>query len=218
MADIIVVTRFQTQAGKEEELYRAARPFLAETRKESGCIAYDVYQNLGDKTFGIFHEIWQDWNAVDSHIHSRHFGSFMATANRILVNLNRQGDNPFEVNTARVFDPADPPTTAIVLVATRMKAAPGKADRVAADTQATIIGPSNSEEGCLGYDLYQNNTDSDLFMLYEQWKGFKAIQDHMATLHFGAFMTSAPKMLTPWKVGTQDFFEVLICTPFVPAQ
>ena len=217
MANVTVITRFRTRAGSEDELFKAVDPFLKKTRKEEGCVIYDVYRNVRDGTFGIFHEVWRDWQAINSHIGSSHFQQFMGAASPLLINLNERGDNPFEVNTAQLFDPSQPPTAEIVLVATRMKAAPGKAKQVAEDTRTLVLNPSNNEEGCLGYDLYQNRTDADLFLLYEQWRGFKAIQDHMATGHFNAFMKAAPVMLIPPETGTKDLFEVMICTPYLPS-
>lgn len=216
MANLTVVTRFRTRRGQELEFHSAVQPFLKETRKEEGCLVYDVYQNVQDGTFGIFHEVWKDWEAIGAHINSSHFQQFMGTASRLLVNLNEEGENPFEVNTAQSFDPSNPPTTEIVLVATRMKATHGKADLFLNRSRALILGPSNEEDGCVGYDLYRNKTDSELFMLYEQWRGFEAIREHMATGHFNAFMKAAPEMLMPPKEGAKDLFEVMICTPYVP--
>jgi quinol monooxygenase YgiN len=54
----------------------------------------------------------------------------------------------------------------------------------------SIIEKSNSEEGCLGYMLYQNPYEKTSFIFVEKWKNQAAIDFHFATEHFKEFGAS----------------------------
>ena len=75
-----------------------------------------------------------------------------------------------------------------------------------------ILKPSAAETGCTAYQLYQSLDRQEDFILYEVWKGFKAIQEHMSTSHFESFMGAAPSLFKPLNKG--QFFQVMICVPY----
>jgi len=58
----------------------------------------------------------------------------------------------------------------------------------------SIIEKSNSEEGCLGYMLYQNPYEKTSFIFVEKWKNQAAIDFHFATEHFKDFGASTADM------------------------
>jgi quinol monooxygenase YgiN len=213
---VIVVTRMQVKENKIDEFFQTASPFLAETRKEGGVLLYDLYQDKVDSSFCILHEEWKNLEAINVHMTTSHFGEFMGKSSGLLERMDPAIDNPFQVTIAQPFDPEHPPTSEIVLVATRMKAKTSSIDEVKTETISTIVEPSKAEDRCLGYDLFQNKDDTSLFILFEQWNGFKAIADHMKTDHFAAFMKLSARLLTPLKEGSSELFEVMICTPYSP--
>jgi len=51
-----------------------------------------------------------------------------------------------------------------------------------------LIEPTRQEEGCLQYDLHQDNTASEIFIFYENWTNRELWQIHMATEHIKAYM------------------------------
>jgi len=46
-----------------------------------------------------------------------------------------------------------------------------------------LIEPTQSEKGCINYDLHQNNEDISHFMFYENWESYEDWQNHMKTSH-----------------------------------
>ncbi|MCJ8284441.1 MULTISPECIES: putative quinol monooxygenase [unclassified Halomonas] len=53
--------------------YRASLlGLVAPTRKEPGCLLYDLHCNRDNPTHFIFYEIWDSQAALDSHSESRH--------------------------------------------------------------------------------------------------------------------------------------------------
>ncbi len=43
------------------------------TRKEAGCISYELCHDLKNPGHFIFIEEWQDYDALDAHVTSEHF-------------------------------------------------------------------------------------------------------------------------------------------------
>ena len=46
-----------------------------------------------------------------------------------------------------------------------------------------LIGPTRAEEGCISYQLLQNNADPTDFTFVEEWVSDTAIDAHFATPH-----------------------------------
>jgi quinol monooxygenase YgiN len=64
-----VVARFQVRPDRLEEFVAAARAGLVEpTRKEHGCIAYDLCQDRSDPTCFAMIEEWETQEALDAHL------------------------------------------------------------------------------------------------------------------------------------------------------
>ena len=47
-----------------------------------------------------------------------------------------------------------------------------------------LIHESREEDGCISYELYDNNNDANSFVLIENWISQKAIDEHNQTEHF----------------------------------
>jgi len=210
MSYITVVSKCRCRPGKSNEYISALNEFLGPSREEEGCISYDVYQDTQDSQNFIFHEIWKDQEAVSIHINSSHFKRFMETSDPLLEKL--AGDSPFLVTIASPFDPQSPPQGSEIIVATLCSSQPGKSSEVRNSAPALILHASCAEPGCSAYQLYQGIEKEDLFMLYEVWKGFSAIQEHMGTAHFAQFMEKAPSLFVPEE--KKGVFSVNICTPY----
>jgi len=103
-----------------------------------------------------------------------------------------------------------------VIVVTRMEAKDGLED-AAKQALVTLITATRKEPGTLRYDLYQQNYDDlGCFVLYEEWKSQEAIDAHMATDHFKAFVAKVPELLqVVEELGSP--FEVMVGVPFNPA-
>ena len=69
---ITVVATFQARPGKETELRTALLGLLAPTRKEIGCLNYDLHQAPDDPARFLFHENWTSKAALDAHMQSPH--------------------------------------------------------------------------------------------------------------------------------------------------
>jgi quinol monooxygenase YgiN len=69
---VTVVAMFQARPGKEAELRAALIELVAPTRKENGCLNYDLHQSPEDAARFLFHENWTSKAALDVHLQSAH--------------------------------------------------------------------------------------------------------------------------------------------------
>src|SRR5689334_20696462 len=58
----------KVKEGQEKALVKVARPCIAATRKEKGCIAYELNQDLDDPRQFVFYEKWQSVDALAAHL------------------------------------------------------------------------------------------------------------------------------------------------------
>jgi quinol monooxygenase YgiN len=68
-----VVARVVTLPGKEDEFKALAVNLVELSRKETGCIKYELLQNQSDSTDFTFVEEWVSDAALDTHLTTPHF-------------------------------------------------------------------------------------------------------------------------------------------------
>jgi quinol monooxygenase YgiN len=70
---IKVVAHVRAKAGKEEEMKKVMLSLIEPTRKEAGCLRYELYQNKEDAADLTFVEDWEGDAALDAHMQTPHF-------------------------------------------------------------------------------------------------------------------------------------------------
>lgn len=51
-----------------------------------------------------------------------------------------------------------------------------------------LIRPTRAEEGCINYDLHQDEQNPNLFLFYENWENRTLWQKHMNNTHLVAYV------------------------------
>jgi len=64
-----------------------------------------------------------------------------------------------------------------------------KIELVKAELQK-LIEITRAEDGCIQYDLHQNNEDPAHFLFYENWTSRELWQTHMIAPHLAAYMAA----------------------------
>ena len=77
---IIVITRAKIRAGARAEFVAAARECIAATRREHGCLAYDIHESLTEPGQFVSLEGWETRLDVDRHMQQPHLLAFLAVA------------------------------------------------------------------------------------------------------------------------------------------
>ena len=67
-----VVARIVARSGKEDELRTLLRGLIEPTRREPGCVTYELLQNTADPTDFTFVEEWSSGADLDAHLQSAH--------------------------------------------------------------------------------------------------------------------------------------------------
>ena len=67
-----VVARVVARLGKEDELRTLLRGLIEPTRRELGCVTYELLQNTADPTDFTFVEEWSSGADLDVHLQSAH--------------------------------------------------------------------------------------------------------------------------------------------------
>jgi quinol monooxygenase YgiN len=85
MKTITVVATFQAKPGKESELMKALISLVAPTRKETGCLNYDLHVSPGDPAKFLFHENWTSKAELDAHLKSPHIQVLLPRLDELCV-------------------------------------------------------------------------------------------------------------------------------------
>src|SRR5262245_47477197 len=81
----------------------------------------------------------------------------------------------------------------LLTVVAHLHANPGKEDELRTALLA-LLEPTRAEEGCVQYDLHQENGSSGHFVFYENWKSKAALDEHLATPHLTALQARVPEL------------------------
>ncbi len=74
-------------------------------------------------------------------------------------------------------------------IVANIKAQPDKIDLVKSEL-LKLIEITRNEDGCLNYDLHQDNENPAHFMFYENWESRDLWQTHMNAPHLAAYMAA----------------------------
>ena len=77
-----------------------------------------------------------------------------------------------------------------------------KIDQVKAEFQKLLEITRAQDEGCITYDLHQDNEDPTKFLVFEIWASEALLQKHANSDHFKAFITTTEDMLALFTVNT----------------
>jgi quinol monooxygenase YgiN len=66
-AGVILVAMVKAKPGQEEAVKEILLALVDPTRKESGCLCYNLHQAKDDKTQFLFYEQWASKEALDAH-------------------------------------------------------------------------------------------------------------------------------------------------------
>jgi quinol monooxygenase YgiN len=80
---LTLVVTFQARPGREAELRAALTGLLAPTRREAGCINYDLHIAPDDPSKFLFYENWTSRTHHEAHDKTPHVQSLRARINEI---------------------------------------------------------------------------------------------------------------------------------------
>lgn len=72
-----LVAKFIVKEDKIEEFKKYSEELVAETRKENGCISYQLFQDINDSKILTFIEEWENQKSIDNHNNSKHITALL---------------------------------------------------------------------------------------------------------------------------------------------
>ena len=81
------------------------------------------------------------------------------------------------------------PLTVVAL----LHAQPGKED-VLRQALLALVDPTRTEDGCIQYDLHQENQEPGHFVFVERWTSKEALDRHLASPHMSAILARFPEL------------------------
>jgi len=88
---ITVVAEMFARPGRERDLKSELLAMVELTRKEEGCIQYDLHVDDTQPTHFVFYEKWTTHEALDRHAASPHLQSFAIKSTALLMHPPRVG-------------------------------------------------------------------------------------------------------------------------------
>ncbi len=81
---LTVVAELVAKPGKADEVRAALTGLVDPTRKEDGCVQYDLHESTDEPGRFVFYENWASRAALDAHLESPHLIALRAIAPDLL--------------------------------------------------------------------------------------------------------------------------------------
>ena len=85
MKTLTLVVTFQARPGKEAELRKVLTSLVAPSRKDAGCLNYDLHESLHEPGKFIFHENWQSEAHHEAHVATPHIQGLLPRIDELCV-------------------------------------------------------------------------------------------------------------------------------------
>jgi quinol monooxygenase YgiN len=82
---VTVVARPRAKPDEEERVARELSALLEPTRREPGCINYDMHRAVDDPTLFLFYENWASRAELDRHLESPHIRAWFQLSQQLLA-------------------------------------------------------------------------------------------------------------------------------------
>jgi quinol monooxygenase YgiN len=96
---IYVVATLALKPGSKSQLLEPARTCIAETRREKGCISYDLLASITDDDTMVFVERWETREALTAHSKRPHIAAWRDASNPHLLSRTIEIVHPEKVET-----------------------------------------------------------------------------------------------------------------------
>lgn len=77
---IIVIARARIRPDTRAMFLAAAEDCIAVTRREHGCLAYDIHESVSEPGYFVFLQSWEQREHVDRHFTQPHYRDFLNVA------------------------------------------------------------------------------------------------------------------------------------------
>jgi quinol monooxygenase YgiN len=97
------------------------------------------------------------------------------------------------------------PNTPLTIVA-KIIAKEGKSALVKTEL-LKLVEPTKAEEGCINYDLHQDNTNANVFLFFENWSSRALWLKHMDSPHIDAYAKATEGHVAAFTLHEMSFLD-----------
>ena len=203
---IIVVAHFKAKAGKEAALQELLRGLIEPTRKEAGCLRYELNQEIENPAAFTFAEKFSSREAFESHVKSPYIKSFGERSADLVESR--------QVRLHRELLPAAQPESAArlasdgaVIVIAHFTAKPGKEEELSTFLQG-LVEPTRREPGCVRYELNQDLNDPATFSFVETFADRQGFDAHCTMPYIDRLFETLPVLVGQQYIGLHKQVQV----------
>jgi quinol monooxygenase YgiN len=84
MSKITVVAKIVAKKDCIEAVKTELLKLIPPTRKESGCIEYNLHEDNSDPSIFLFYETWEDAVSIEKHINTDHYKAYAKALDGLL--------------------------------------------------------------------------------------------------------------------------------------
>lgn len=84
MAHVTVVAKIVAKKGSVENVRNELLKLVTPTRKEHGCIEYNLHQDNDDPAVFVFYETWESLACLEKHMNTGHFTEYVAAVSNMI--------------------------------------------------------------------------------------------------------------------------------------
>jgi quinol monooxygenase YgiN len=86
MSQVAVVSINTAKPGQEAKLEAALRALVEPSRRDAGCITYDLHRDIKDPGTFVFFELWESLELLQAHGQAAHVAAFRSQAPELIEN------------------------------------------------------------------------------------------------------------------------------------
>lgn len=94
---IYLIATLTIQPGSLPAILEAVAPCIEATRKEAGCISYDLFQSQTDENILTFVERWESQEAVEAHFQEPHLIAWRDAGEKFFIDRKIEIITPADV-------------------------------------------------------------------------------------------------------------------------
>ena len=82
---LTVVAQIKARPGKEAQVRQELLSLVAPSRKDAGCLNYDLHQGLDNPTLFLFHENWSSKAHLEQHLQKPDLQAVLARVGQLVA-------------------------------------------------------------------------------------------------------------------------------------
>ncbi|MGF1716490.1 putative quinol monooxygenase [Photobacterium chitinilyticum] len=87
MSTLTIVAKVEAKSDKVELVKAELLKLIAPTRKEAGCIQYDLHQDNSNPAEFVFYENWESRELWQTHMNNDHLKAYMEATDGAVANF-----------------------------------------------------------------------------------------------------------------------------------